>query len=141
MEFFESGARSKLPHIPFICPVNKYTLDEPWKSEYCLNPSSYLQSYCLRRAGSLISPQNMPTSNPTSSPAPKLPPPLTPSTLPPPLLSLLISQPKRRSFSNPSRCSGTRRSTFSDDRSSRSRRVRNTSATEQLFEGASTRRS
>jgi hypothetical protein len=33
IEFFESGARSKLPLIPFICPVDKFTLDDPWKSE------------------------------------------------------------------------------------------------------------
>ena len=33
IEFFESGARSKLPHIPFFVPVNKYTLDDPFKSK------------------------------------------------------------------------------------------------------------
>lgn len=33
IEFFESGARSKLPHIPFFIPVRQYTLDDPWKSK------------------------------------------------------------------------------------------------------------
>lgn len=32
IEFFESGARSKLPHIPFFVPVKKYTLDDPFAS-------------------------------------------------------------------------------------------------------------
>ncbi|WVQ78689.1 hypothetical protein IAT38_000776 [Cryptococcus sp. DSM 104549] len=30
-EFFESGARTKLPAIPFILPADKFTLDDPWK--------------------------------------------------------------------------------------------------------------
>ena len=33
IEFFESGARSRLPHIPVLIPVNKYTLDDPFASE------------------------------------------------------------------------------------------------------------
>ncbi|KAH7305539.1 cytochrome P450 [Stachybotrys elegans] len=29
--FFESGARTMLPHIPFIWPANAYAIDDPWK--------------------------------------------------------------------------------------------------------------
>lgn len=32
-EIFESGVRTKLPHIPVILPRNDFTLDDPWKSE------------------------------------------------------------------------------------------------------------
>ncbi|ORY34740.1 cytochrome P450 [Naematelia encephala] len=31
IEYFESGLRGQLPHIPFIVPVKQYTLDKPWK--------------------------------------------------------------------------------------------------------------
>jgi hypothetical protein len=32
IELFEAGHRSKLPHIPFICPTSKLTIDDPWQS-------------------------------------------------------------------------------------------------------------
>ncbi|RSH93262.1 hypothetical protein EHS25_007616 [Saitozyma podzolica] len=31
IEIFESGARTKFPHIPFVIPVKDFTLDDPWK--------------------------------------------------------------------------------------------------------------
>lgn len=30
----ESGIRQKLPHTLYIWPINAYTIDDPWKSEY-----------------------------------------------------------------------------------------------------------
>jgi hypothetical protein len=32
VELFGAGHRSKLPHIPFICPTSKLTIDDPWQS-------------------------------------------------------------------------------------------------------------
>ncbi|WVN86833.1 uncharacterized protein L203_102007 [Cryptococcus depauperatus CBS 7841] len=31
IEVFESGSRSQLPHIPFVCPINDFTINDPWK--------------------------------------------------------------------------------------------------------------
>lgn len=33
IEFFESGARQKIPHIPFFSPVKDFTLEQPYQSE------------------------------------------------------------------------------------------------------------
>jgi hypothetical protein len=32
IEIMQSAIRAQLPHIPFLCPVRDYTIEDPWKS-------------------------------------------------------------------------------------------------------------
>ena len=33
-ETFESPFKYKIPHMPWLFPIDDFTLDDPWKSQY-----------------------------------------------------------------------------------------------------------
>lgn len=74
MELFEAGTRSRIPHIPFIFPVKKLTLERPFESKHRSSSSLSRLMACSEfdRAGSdLIALSQVTTSYPvyiTSSP-------------------------------------------------------------------------